>query len=487
MTIGAQKASELLAQLPPVNRAEAASALEKELQGFDRKIIVLDDDPTGVQTVHCVSVYTDWTLETMLRGFQEEQPIFFILTNSRAFVAGETEAAHREIARHAEEASKALNKPYIIVSRGDSTLRGHYPLETETLRSTIEAMSGESFDGEVIVPFFKEGGRLTIDNVHYVQYGDELVPAGETEFAKDRTFGYTESDLRRWVEEKSGGVYQAADCLSISLERLRALDVDGITEQLLQVTGFNKVIVNAADDADVRVFAAALVRAIKQGKRFLFRSAASFTKIIGGVSDRPLLTREELLPDEGGNGAGSSCGGLILVGSHVKKTTEQLERLKACDFISFIEFDVHLVADPAAFEAETDRVIAETDRALGEGRTVAVYTRRERLDLGEGKREEELKQSVKISDAVTSIVQRLKTRPRYIVAKGGITSSDIGTKGLGVKRAVVAGQIKPGVPVWLTGEESRFPGIPYIIFPGNVGTQETLKETVELLEGQQGE
>jgi uncharacterized protein YgbK (DUF1537 family) len=83
---------------------------------------------------------------------------------------------------------------------------------------------------------------------------------------------------------------------------------------------------------------------------------------------------------------------------------------------------------------------------------------------------------------VTSIVQRLQVRPSYIVAKGGITSSDIGCKGLRVKRAVVAGQIKPGIPVWVTGEESKFPGIPYIIFPGNVGTPTTLKEVVEIME-----
>ncbi|WP_028609767.1 four-carbon acid sugar kinase family protein [Paenibacillus harenae] len=480
MIVEKRSASDLLDRLPVSDNVRASERLAEELKSFGRKIIVLDDDPTGVQTVHGVSVYTDWTLETMLRGFQEDQPMFFILTNSRGLVAGETEEVHCEIARHAEQASKALDKPYMIVSRGDSTLRGHYPLETETLRSAIEAESGQAFDGEVILPYFKEGGRLTIDNVHYVQYGDELVPAGETEFARDRTFGYTESDLGKWVEEKSGGAYRAADCTYISLDSLRAFNVDGIVGQLLRVEGFNKVVVNAVDDADVRVFAIALVQAMKQGKSFLFRTAASFTKIIGGISDRPLLSGEELIAGESGDG--TDPGGLILVGSHVKKTTEQLERLKVCDWIIFIEFNVHLVADSDAFAAETDRVIAQTDAAIDSGRTVAVYTRRERLDLGDGKQEEELKQSVKISDAVTSIVQRLQTRPRYIVAKGGITSSDIGTNGLRVKRAVVAGQIKPGIPVWLTGEESKFPGLPYIIFPGNVGTQDTLKETVELLE-----
>ena len=188
-----------------------------------------------------------------------------------------------------------------------------------------------------------------------------------------------------------------------------------------------------------------------------------------------LLTRDELIKEE------SDHGGLIIVGSHVKKTTEQLEELKKCDFIEFIEFNVHLVLHPEQFKAETDRVIETSENLIRSGKTVAIYTKRERMDLGEGKKEEELKLSVKISDAVTSIVQRLKVRPKFIVAKGGITSSDIGTKGLEVKRATVAGQIKPGIPVWFTGEESKFPGISYIIFPGNVGAKTTLKETVELL------
>ncbi|RBN38228.1 hydroxyacid dehydrogenase, partial [Priestia megaterium] len=128
-----------------------------------------------------------------------------------------------------------------------------------------------------------------------------------------------------------------------------------------------------------------------------------------------------------------------------------------------------------------NRIINEAEQLISQGQTVAVYTRRERLDLGEGKKEEELKLSVKISDAVTSIVRRLNVRPNFIVAKGGITSSDIGVNGLSVKRATVAGQIKPGIPVWVTGEESKFPGIAYIIFPGNVGAKTTLRETVELL------
>lgn len=474
--IGNRLAREVFENHTEIDRGLVQRTLENELRGLNRKIVVLDDDPTGVQTVHGVSVYTDWSLESIEQGFREERSMFFILTNSRGMIASESEAAHREIAENVAQVSKKLDRPFLIVSRGDSTLRGHYPLETETLKNTVEERSELRFDGEVILPFFREGGRFTVDNIHYVQYGDELVPAGATEFAKDRTFGYASSHLGEWVEEKSGGRYKAENATYIALEDLRTVNVDRIVEQLLQVKGFNKVIVNAVDYADVEVFAIALVRAINAGKNFLFRTAAAFTKVIGGIADKPLLRREELIREDRGN------GGLVLVGSHVKKTTEQLEELKRCDFIEFIQLDSHLVVEPEKFAAEVDRVIAEVEKLVAAGKTVTVYTRRERLDLGEGMQEEELKQSVKIADAVTSIVQRLQVRPNYIVAKGGITSSDIGTKGLQVKRATVAGQIKPGIPVWITGDESKFPGIAYIIFPGNVGATTTLRETVELLE-----
>ena len=60
-------------------------------------------------------------------------------------------------------------------------------------------------------------------------------------------------------------------------------------------------------------------------------------------------------------------------------------------------------------------------------------------------------------------------------------SSDIGTKALKVTCATAMGQILPGIPVWQTGAESTFPGLPYVIFPGNVGKADSLKLIVEKL------
>ena len=463
---------ELFAKIPAVDEAKVDAALNEEREAFDRKIIVLDDDPTGVQTVNGIHVYTDWTEESIAAGFAEENRMFFILTNSRAFQTAQTEAEHRTIAARVAAEARRTGKEFMLISRSDSTLRGHYPLETVTLARTLEE-SGEHIDGEVLMPFFKEGGRFTIGDVHYVQEGAELTPAGDTEFARDKTFGYTSSDMKEYIEEKTQGAFRAADVVSISLDDLRAMRVDVIIKQLMAVTDFRKVIVNAVDYVDVKVFAIAMIRAMKAGKHFLFRTAAAWTKVIGGVTDKPLLRRDELVVP------GNANGGRIIIGSHVKKTTEQFEKLRELDAVKFVEFNHLLVLDTPRLEAELQRIIRETEDAIRHGMTVAVYTGRKRFDAGS--EAESLRVSVQISDALTSIVRRLSVQPAFLIAKGGITSSDVGTKGLSVRRALVLGQVAPGIPVWQTGAESKFPGMSYIIFPGNVGAVETLRDVVKML------
>ncbi|SDK99203.1 four-carbon acid sugar kinase family protein [Natronincola ferrireducens] len=448
--------------------------LNKLLQNDKFKIVVLDDDPTGTQTVHGVHIYTNWDYESILKGFKEKNRMFFILTNSRAFTTVKTKEVHEEIAKSIIRASEETGKKFIIVSRGDSTLRGHYPLETLVLKNTIEKISDIKIDGEIIIPFFQEGERYTVDNIHYAYDGDELVPVAETEFAKDKTFGYSNSHLGKWIEEKTEGEYKSQDITYVSIKELRALEYNNITNKLLKVDNFNKVVVNALDYIDIKIFITALMRAINENKNFILRSASSVTKIIGGIKEKSLLSSEELIDKDNPN------GGVVIVGSHVNKTTKQLENLIERVDIEPIEFNQHLVLDDEAFSKELNRVINLAEESIVQGRNVVVFTKRERFDLGTTNKEEELIIAVKISNAITSIVERLKLKPSFIVGKGGITSSDIATKGLAVKKALVIGQIRPGVPVWLTGSESKFPNIPYIIFPGNVGNENDLTEIVKL-------
>ena len=467
--------TDVLTTYAKIDETKMDQLLQKEISANQKKIVVLDDDPTGVQTVHDISVYTDWTKDSIRQGFQEKNNLFYILTNSRGFTQDETTLAHNEIAANVDAVAKELGKEYIFISRSDSTLRGHYPLETEILRTNYEKNTGCIIDGEILCPFFKEGGRFTVDDIHYVRYGNELIPANETEFAKDKTFGYQAATMPEYVEEKTKGAYPARNVVCISLDEIHQMAIDEIEQKLLHVQGFNKIIVNAVDYADLKVFCVALYRAMAKGKVFMFRTAAAIVKVMGGVSDQPLLEREQMVRTN------ELHGGIIVVGSHTEKTTRQLEALKQLSDIRFVELDATKVAETGGLEKEVERCLALEEAWIRDGKTVCCYTSRALITADTGNKEDELRLSVRISDAVQSLVGGLSVVPKFVIAKGGITSSDVGTKALGVKRANVLGQIEPGIPVWQTGAESKFPGIPYVIFPGNVGEDTTLRYAVEKL------
>ncbi len=283
---------ELLQSLPAYDAAKVEAAYQEALQADGTKVIALDDDPTGVQTVHDVFVYTDWKPETMQAAFADGNKISFILTNSRGMTAGESRRAHEEITSAVAQAAQSAGRPFAVLCRGDSTLRGHYPLETDVVRRTLEACGEPPVDGEIIMPFFLEGGRYTAGDVHYVAAGDELIPAAETEFARDKTFGYHSSNLREWIEEKTGGAYPAQQVSSVSLGELRALDYEGIEDKLLAMRDFSRMIVNAVCEEDVKVFVTALLRALGKGKCFVYRSAAA------------LVARPAYAPGAGGRQGG---------------------------------------------------------------------------------------------------------------------------------------------------------------------------------------
>lgn len=441
----------------------------------NHKLVILDDDPTGVQTVHDVFVYTDWSLESIRAGFQAPDPLFFILTNSRSFTEEQTRQAHTEIAERIWRVSQETGIPFVIISRSDSTLRGHFPLETEVLRRTLEAQGAPAFNGEILCPFFLEGGRFTRDNIHYVCDKERWIPAAETEFAKDKTFGYHSSDLREYIEEKTKGNYPASEVRCVSLEMLREENLEAIEELLFSVSGFQKIIVNATEYSDLVPFCKALALAVEKGKNYILRSAASIVKVLGGVSDQALLSAEDM-------GVETTGGGLVVVGSHTQKTTAQLEALLTMPKVCAVAFQSDLVLEgEEVFRVEIKRAREACEEVLRKGDTAVVFTGRKLLVQEGDTQESSLLRSVRISEGLQSIVGELSVVPKFLIAKGGITSSDVAVKALAVKQAKVLGQIKPGIPVWKTGVESRFPGVPYVIFPGNVGDENTLKEIVESL------
>jgi uncharacterized protein YgbK (DUF1537 family) len=304
------------------------------------------------------------------------------------------------------------------------------------------------------------------------------VPAAETEFARDATFGYGRSNLREWVEEKSGGRVRAGEVASLSIEDVRLGGPERVAAVLAGVSGGRPVVVNAASYRDLDVVVLGLLRAEAAGKRFVYRTAAGFVRARAGLPERPLLTRAELV----GAGAPVPLPGLVVVGSHVRRTGEQLARLLDLPGIAAIELGVPRVLDAATREAEVRAAQEAAGAALARGETPVVATSREVARTGEA--EAQLAVSRAVSAALVAVVRGIRGRPGWIVGKGGITASDVGTEALGARRAIVLGQISPGVPVWRLGPETLHPGLPYVVFPGNVGGPETLAEVVTTLRGE---
>ena len=429
------------------------------------KIVVLDDDPTGTQTVANVPVYTGWDEESIKDIFANEYLLNFILTNSRAFGEEKTVQVHQEIALNLKKSAAVTEKKYLLISRADSTLRGHYPTETEVLRRELEKDNTICFDGEVICPYFAEGGRYTIDNVHYVRYGSELIPAAETEFAKDETFGYHESDLKKYIHEKTEGRFKEDEVVDISLEELSDIRINEIVSKLKAVEHFNKIIVNAVNDEQLIVFCIALYRAISQGKNYLFRTAASFVRVLAGMARKSYL--ENYI---------QGARGIIIVGSHTDKTTKQIKKASELDMVVPILFEVN-GKEGTELSKESTKLSELCSELMKQNKIPLVYTSRQVVKSAA--KEQALERSVQISDAVQRIVANLQIKPDFVIAKGGITSSDIATKALDIKKAIVIGQAAPGIPVWRLNYKARFSNILYIIFPGNVGEEETLKQIIE--------
>jgi uncharacterized protein YgbK (DUF1537 family) len=459
---------DLFNHLPPEWPEDLLPIIREEVSASKRKVVVMDDDPTGTQTVHNTPVLTEWSVEALQAELQSNFPAFYILTNSRSLTLHAARALNTDIGRNLIEARKRVNRDFVVVSRSDSTLRGHFPGEVEALASAL----GENFDGWIVIPFFLEGGRYTVEDTHYVEEGGWLIPSAETEFARDSVFGYRCSNLRDWVEEKTGGRVSSEDVLSIAIEDVRMGGPAGVTERLLSLQRSTICVVNAAGYRDVEVFVKGLLDAEAQGRRFLYRSAASFVRVRAGISPRPLLSSSDLdMPAQG--------GGLTLVGSHVPKTTRQLQKLLALPQMTGVEMDVEGILDGDRRDNEIDRICRSAEKLLQGDRDVVIYTSRRLVTAGHA--ESDLYIGNRVSEALITTLQRITSNLRYLIAKGGITASDVATKGLNVKRALVLGQILPGVPVWRLGSESRYAGIPYIVFPGNVGGDDALAETVRAL------
>lgn len=428
------------------------------------KIIVLDDDPTGSQTVHSCLLLLQWTVPILKQALQDPAPLFFILTNTRGMTAEAAAQLTRQVCQALREALQQLareEKPInpLVVSRSDSTLRGHYPVETDVIAEELGP-----FAAHFLIPAFFEGGRITRDSTHYLRVKGEWVPTHLTEFAKDSVFGYSTAYLPDYVAEKTHGKIPASQVTRWLLPELRG-GVAELRTRLMALRDNQCGVVDAETQADLDQFCQQIQWAAAQGQRFLFRSAASWLTSLAQLPPQPV--------DANAMAQYVRLGrpGVVLVGSHVPTTTQQLQHLCQQPGVVAIEVAVDEIATQGAtLLTQLNQHIAQ---AHDQNLTPVIYTSREERQFAD--QATRLAFGEQVSQFLMAIVQQLPVSIGFLISKGGITSNETLSRGLALATARVVGQIHAGCSVVLCpADHPRFPGLPVVIFPGNVGDAQAL-------------
>jgi uncharacterized protein YgbK (DUF1537 family) len=437
------------------------------------KIIVLDDDPTGSQTVHSCLLLMRWDVETLRLGLRDASPIFFILTNTRSLPKESAASVTREVCHNLKQAiaEEGIND-FLVVSRSDSTLRGHYPIETDVIAEELGP-----FDAHFLVPAFFEGGRITCDSIHYLIIDGIPTPVHETEFARDSVFAYHHSYLPDYVEEKTQGRIKAESVIRFLLANIRV----GSLDRLLRLHNNQCGVVDGETQADLNRFAVDILTAASQGKRFLFRSAASILTALAALPPQPIAAENMAEYVRGGK------PGAVIVGSHVKKSTQQLEVLLQTEGTQGIEVNVSRLLDDK--NDSSTQLLTETLQQVHAvhkaGKTPVVYTSRQELTFPDVKTRLEF--GLKVSSLLMDVVKGLPIDIGFLISKGGITSNDVLSTGLALTSARLLGQILAGCSMVITPvDHPQFPNLPVVLFPGNVGNAEALATIYQRLTKEAG-
>jgi len=488
--VGAIPLERLLADQPPV--LEVGANLDQVREG--RRLVVLDDDPTGTQTIADLPVLTSWSVADLQWALQQPTVGFFVLTNTRSLSESDAAELNRQVVDALHQAATAEQVSYVIASRSDSTLRGYFPLETDVLAEELAAR-GTVVDGVIVCPAYVEPGRVTVDSVHWSRTSEGMIPVSQSEFAKDASFGYRSSDLRDWVEEKTAGRIPRDSVARITLTDIRVGGPDRVLEILSGLRDGQPVVVDTAADADQQVVVLALLRAEAAGKNFLYRIGPSFVRARSGQQATPPVDAERLRgilasqpPDtehaRAEDARPATKRGLIAVGSHVPLTTRQLDRLRAQNKIIELELDVPTLLDDAARDEHVDDVALQAARLLQDNEADSdIVIRTSRTLVTGADAVDSLVIARTVSAALVGTVRETvsQIRPAFVLAKGGITSSDTATVGLGIRRAWCRGTMLPGIVSLWEPVSGLARGIPYIVFAGNVGDDDALAAVVETL------
>ncbi|MFO5494514.1 MAG: four-carbon acid sugar kinase family protein [Cuspidothrix sp.] len=432
------------------------------------KIIVLDDDPTGSQTVHSCLLLMRWDVETLRLGLKYDATILFILNNNSYLTPEAASSVTREVCHNLKIALAAEQiTDFLVVSRSDSTLRGHYPIETDVIAEELGP-----FDAHFLVPAFFEGGRITRDSIHYLIIDGVPTPVHETEFARDSVFSYNYSYLPKYVEEKTKGRIKEDTVSRFLLDDIR----QGSLKRLLELQDNQCGVVDGEHQDDLNTFAVDVLTAANQGKRFLFRSAASILTALAALPSQPIAAENMAAYVRDGK------PGAVIVGSHVKKTTQQLESLLQVAGTVGIEVNVGRLLDDGVHQSVTllTEILEKVQEVHNAGKTPVVYTSRQELTFQDIKTRLDFGNTV--SGLLMDIVQGLPSDIGFLISKGGITSNDVLSTGLALTSARLLGQILAGCSMVITpSDHPLFPDLPVVLFPGNVGNADALATVYQRL------
>lgn len=441
--------SELLAQLPPIPSDDLLPSIHQALESSERSIIVLDEDASGTQNVFDVPILTQLDADSIREAIDQAPPLLFLLSNSRFLSPEERSAHHHQLASILKEYRDEI----ILIARSDFsslfTSPSHFFSESQTLKEALDIPHAPT----LLVPFCQDSGQITIENTHYRIEGENATPLGHlSELSPEETLhSLSLTDLR---QVKHPDEPQSSEPTSLLLAKLSALPPS------------STCIINATTPRDL----ASLSLALHQSeRRFLIRSAASFVQSLAGITSRPALApwqMQDLEPNPN--------GGLILISSHCQKTSEQVQHLlKNGSALTALKLSI---PDLLNGTFNLPSTVHSVDSGLRSGQSVVLFT--SRVDEDHSAQPMILKH---ISQAFISIVKAIEARPRFIIAKGSSTATEIAISALGVKQAQVLGQILPGVPVWTLGNESAHPGLAYLIFPDKAGQASSLTEAQQKL------
>ena len=422
---------------------------------FVDRLVVLDDDPTGVQTLAGIQVLLAWDDPGRIgRGLAGKRSVHLV-TNTRAL---DPEEARATVAEAARAALLGVTGAHLVL-RGDSTLRAHL---LEEYLGLCEAV-GHARPPLLLVPALPSAGRVTRAGVHLLERGGGTEPLHRTEFARDGVFAYSSARLIEWAEERSHGLFRATDGRELHLDELRARGPTAVAAALCELSQADRPAVFAPDaetEADLMAIAEGYAAALRDGADIVVRCAPAFAGILGGTAAPSLVpapsTAEPLL---------------VVCGSYVPMSTRQLAALDAARPGVLVEVDVRALAGDHA-EREQKRAGEAASSTICQAGLAVLATTRDRpaevTGLAAGRR---------IAEGLALAAGRVEPAPAVVIAKGGITSAVTLLEGFGRNEAAVQGPVLPGVSHWRATRDGE--ALDYLVVPGNVGDETLLADLVE--------